>query len=367
VKNMQQHALPPITLLSKTDAVDWGEGLASVGTYSAQNNTWHIGALEPNASATWQGTIRIAPTLREDVLHWHLDSLLHATTETAILEYTPTFDFSIGHPHVQIIGTWSEAFAILGDQTLLTLSVKNTGNIALARPSIVYAGKTFFLDTPTLVPNQTMPITIPISVQTTHITDGQNGPILIPDLHFSASISDVDEYVYTALLDVSPLPIGTTLSLSQRSRYYTAEGDQLGRGPLPPQVGKETKYWIFTQIQNTVGGLEDVSFSTKLAPGVTWTGKSSVSKGNDISFQSTAQTATWRAVSIEPNESVGIYFEIAVTPGQEDLGTIPQLLTSSLLTAHDPYVDNTLTQSRGAVYADLSSDAVGKQKGVVVQ
>ena len=54
-------------------------------------------------------------------------------------------------------------------------------------------------------------------------------------------------------------PLSTDLSLRTEVRYFTPEGDQLGRGPLPPTVGETTKYWVFVQVYNTTNPVRDAA------------------------------------------------------------------------------------------------------------
>ena len=70
---------------------------------------------------------------------------------------------------------------------------------------------------------------------------------------------------------------------------------------------------------------------------------------------------------MNPYETVGIYFEIAVTPSASHIGTIPLLTSEATVSASDPYVDDTLSASVGAINASLNGDQIGKTKGVVVQ
>ncbi len=366
VTNAQNHVLPPVNILSKSDLVEWTKGSTTAGVFSYNDGSLSIDALKPNESALLTGNIRISPDEYDQIVYWPFETSL-TLNGRSLSEQITTFPIQISRPDVQITSSWSEPFVTLGDQAMLTLNLKNSGNVILEKPFVSYSGKIFYPEVASLAPNKTIPLTIPISVTIPNVEEGQDGPVFIPNVNFSATIPDVPGYSFAKNVIADPLLVGTTLFITQNSRYYTAEGDQLGRGPLPPQVGKETKYWIFTQIQNTVGSVQDITFFTTLAPGVAWTGKSSVSKGSDISFNAQTSTATWQTRSIAPYETVGIYFEVAIVPGTKSVGSIPKLITKSSVSAFNPYVNNSISTYSGAVDASLDSAAIGQQKGIVVE
>lgn len=367
ITNKQNHSLPPIQITPDMGYAYLKNGLPTVGIFTPESGTWKIESLSPNSSAKLEGYIHVPTNTKDDTLPWRLASSIELNN-TNILEYTKIFDLPIAQPDVRTTDTWSKSFVQFGDKITLTVNAKNTGNVSLENPYIVYMGKTYLFNTSNLAKDETISLALPLSAEADGIKNLQNGePIFIPKIDFYASIPGVTGYTYTSPIDITPLPIGTTISLNQSSRYYTTEGDQLGRGPLPPQVGKETKYWIFTQIQNTVGELTDVKFSTTLAPEAIWTGKSSVSKGNNLIYIPDKKTLTWSSNSLQPYESVGIYFEIAITPTEKDRKTIPQLITKSSVSGEDLYVKKTISADFGAMRASLSEDAIGKEKGVIVQ
>ena len=54
---------------------------------------------------------------------------------------------------------------------------------------------------------------------------------------------------YSKTVSTRPLRDRHGANLTPSIRYFSPEGDQLGRGPLPPRVGKVTKYWATMQIK----------------------------------------------------------------------------------------------------------------------
>lgn len=332
---------------------------------SETNDSWDFGSLEESEKRILPGTILLSPSARGNTIDLQIASEMVQNNDR-ITEYVHTELLSIARPDVLITTSWAETYSTIGSNALLTLSITNTGNVPLENAAVTYAGKSVALSD-SLAPNETIPLTMSLGLAQSAIEDGADGAVFAPVLTFSSAIAGIENYEYTKSITAVPLLVGTTASLSQSARYYTAEGDQLGRGPLPPQVGKETKYWIFSQINNTVGTLQDAVFSATLAPGVIWTGKSSVTRGTDIAYDTATGVATWRSRIVNPYETVGIYFEVAVEPSPSMQGTVPQLITGTSFSATDPYVDADVFASFGSIDASLLGDTIGQAKGTAVQ
>ena len=367
VTNDQEYIFPEVDLDIQEEHgyATWVTATSTIGQVAIEEGKWHIPHLDPHTTATLSGTIQLSPPSGLNTFSWAFVPLIHLPRLT-VPENQQPFVFPLATPHVRLSSSWDSTHTILGEHPLLTLSVENTGNAPLEHPHISVLDKTISLDK-TLSPVETVPVTIQTYVTQESTFVSQEGPLFAPRISFSANLPNLPNYTYSTTAETTPLRVGSTISLSQTARYYTKEGDQLGRGPLPPQVEKETKYWVFTQIKNTVGYLEAISFTTTLAPNAVWTGKSSVSKGGDITYNSATRTASWSARSMKPYETVGIYFEVSIIPTTADLGHIPILTTKATLSARDPYVDDLLSTSFGSVTASLVGDPIGQAKGVQVR
>jgi hypothetical protein len=163
-------------------------------------------------------------------------------------------------------------------------------------------------------------------------------------------------------------PLTTPVVLRSFGRYASEQGDQLGRGPLPPLVGEETKYWIFWNISGTTNPLSNVTLTGHLPSGVTFTGRQTVSLGDPVSASS--GTITWNAASVSPTfgptaKIVGIAFEVAIVPTDAQVGTAPTLLSDVQLTATDARTGAVITSSGAAVTTNLPNDVMAAGLGVV--
>jgi hypothetical protein len=159
--------------------------------------------------------------------------------------------------------------------------------------------------------------------------------------------------------DVIRLPLATQISWAVKPVYYTPDGDQLGRGPLPPEVGETTKYWIFVEIQNGINAISKNNFSAILADGVTFTGKESVTLGTQMRYDESAKTVNWSYNLAPANGRIGLYFEVAVTPNASQIGQKLQLIKSVSFTAEDDVVGKQLSLANGALSNELLDEDQG--------
>ncbi len=162
------------------------------------------------------------------------------------------------------------------------------------------------------------------------------------------------------------LPIPTELKLSAQTRYFTPEGDQVGRGVLPPRVGETTKYWIFVQVLNTTNEIKNARFSATLSPGVEFTGKQSVSIGPKITLDEIAQAATWGHTAIPANSITGLYFEVAVTPAATLVDHDIALIKNISFTATDKFTEKNFSLSAPNLNNQLPEDDLGYEAGYLV-
>lgn len=164
--------------------------------------------------------------------------------------------------------------------------------------------------------------------------------------------------------------LSTFLKLHGEARYFTEEGDQLGRGPLPPKVGQLTKYWInlfVTSLPNTV---KDINISGNLPSGVTWTNHTNVSVGEPIHYDAVTHSFSWKTDYIEATPGnqcpcTGISFEVSVTPTPDNIGQILNLVKDLKITATDIYTNESLEKTTTDITTDLFNDSYAQGKAKV--
>ncbi len=164
------------------------------------------------------------------------------------------------------------------------------------------------------------------------------------------------------------IPLATEVDFSNiETRYYTSEGDQLGRGPLPPQVGKTTKYWIFVKILNTTNAINDAVFGTSLPEGIEFTGKQSASIGPQLDYNSASRVISWKYNTLPANSQTGLYFEVAVTPTASQIGQNFLLTNSLQFSATDDYTNKKFDFSHPALNNVLNLNDSGHGLGSKVR
>ncbi|MCX6780205.1 MAG: hypothetical protein NT034_03430, partial [Candidatus Magasanikbacteria bacterium] len=161
------------------------------------------------------------------------------------------------------------------------------------------------------------------------------------------------------------IPVATELSLSPSVRYYSDDGDQLGRGPLPPTIGQTTKYWIFVQVNNTTNPIKDASLNVTLNYNASFTGKQSVTIGPALIHNN--GNVSWSYRELPAHSQAGWYFEVAVTPTTEQIGQNINLVNSIKFTATDKTTGKNFTLQRSGLNNILVPADIGNQKGSLVQ
>lgn len=165
-------------------------------------------------------------------------------------------------------------------------------------------------------------------------------------------------------------PITTPVVFESFGRYATASGDQLGRGPLPPRVDIETKYWVFWHVDGTINELTHVVIEGTLGEGVAFTGRQSSSQDRGVEYDATTNAIRWTMDSIQPNLSptskiVGVAFELGLTPDLSMVGASPILLFDIRLTGTDARTGAFVTRNGSTVTTHLLGDLMADGKAEV--
>ncbi len=165
-------------------------------------------------------------------------------------------------------------------------------------------------------------------------------------------------------------PITTPVVMESFGRYATQSGDQLGRGPLPPRVGIETKYWVFWHIDGTINTLKDVSIEGILGSGVRFTGRQTSSQNGGVTWDEEQGAISWSAPSVAPTLSpmskiVGVAFEVGLTPTSEMAGSTPTLIDQIRVTGTDERTGAFVSTAGSSVSTILPQDAMAAGKSIV--
>lgn len=170
---------------------------------------------------------------------------------------------------------------------------------------------------------------------------------------------------FSASSETDNIPLSTEITLSAEARYYSNEGDQLGRGPLPPQIGETSKYWIFVRLNNGTNAVRNATFSATLPTGVSFTGKQSVTIGPAISND--GNNLTWNYRELPANTQTGLYFEVAVSPSPEQINKNVDLVKNLKFTATDKTTGKQFDLNKTLINNILPKSDIGSTKGSLVQ
>ncbi|MBU1130834.1 hypothetical protein KJ840_01760 [Patescibacteria group bacterium] len=156
------------------------------------------------------------------------------------------------------------------------------------------------------------------------------------------------------------IKLSSDLKFTIQGKYYTADGDQLGVGPLPPEVGQTTSYWLFWKLANGFNDLNNLIVSAALPSQVIFTGKTSVTSGQGISYNPAAGIITWELAELSAKETAQAGFEIELTPILAQIDTSPPLLINNSLRATDNFTNQEIKITAPSLttnLADFSADS----------
>ena len=328
-----------------------------------------------------EGTILFRGMTSENTDHIRIDmdSFFQFGSERLHQE-TITQDIALVQPQLQLNQSVDASTVRPGGTMKLHIRAENTGDTPLRNLRFTIISDSPFVKTPT--PTISLPtlagkevtemdIDVPLrsSIQTSETKTYEN---------LSVSTTIVGTYLQgegdgqEISSQSAPLsyPLTTSVILQSFGRFYSEQGDQIGRGPLPPIWGEQTKYWILWRISGTFNPLKDVKIVGTLPQGVTFTGAQTVSKNGALDYDPVANTLTWTTATLDPTfgpqtNIVGIAFEVAITPTEDQLGKSPSLLSKVILTAIDAKTNAFVSASGTPVTTHLTHDKLAEPFGQV--
>jgi hypothetical protein len=164
--------------------------------------------------------------------------------------------------------------------------------------------------------------------------------------------------------------IAGAAKLRAAARFFTNEGDQIGRGPLPPKVGSATRYWIFASLETGATELQAGYVSFKLPNGVAWTGRATSTVGDQPVLE--GDRLIWHIGTTAAHagilfEAPSVSFEVALTPSAAQVGTSPLLVSQLTYVGTDAWTGVTLTSEPPALTTQLPGDSGINGRTVVRQ
>lgn len=194
---------------------------------------------------------------------------------------------------------------------------------------------------------------------------GLENPALEIKPTFTGELKSVTGQRFEVTGEKTSIPLATELNLNSSVRYYSDDGDQLGRGPLPPVVGQTTKYWVFVQLNNTTNPIKEASLDISLNSNANFTGKQSVTIGPSLNHSK--GIVSWKYREVPAHSQTGWYFEVAVTPTPQQLGQNIDLVKTINFSAVDKTTGKTFSLQKSSLNNILLPADLGSQKGNLVK
>lgn len=175
---------------------------------------------------------------------------------------------------------------------------------------------------------------------------------------------------------ISPaVKLSSNTLIKSRAYYYSAQGDQLGLGPIPPMVDMATNYWIFWEVNNLGNALDNFTIAGDLPEDVIWTDNTNV-LGGKLMHGQVGGRVIWQAGNIvaDPADYKGeqqhIYkagFEVGIIPSSADLGKVITLLKNAKYSARDSFTGEEISGWLKDLDTNIENDRLGAGKGLVVE
>jgi len=162
------------------------------------------------------------------------------------------------------------------------------------------------------------------------------------------------------------LKIDSNLNVSSQGYYYGPQGDQLGIGPIPPQVDIPTTYWIIWEANNLGNDVANFEVKADLPSNVVWLEQQSLVAG-EISYSPVTRRIVWKLASLPQNGgNFRASFAVSIVPREEDIGKTPNLLTNISFSGEDQYSQAHILKNLANITTNIEKDSRAGGKGAVV-
>lgn len=261
-----------------------------------------------------------------------------------------TVTLRLAHQEDEPLEEVSAAMQIRGDLLDLTDLIANNGNIENGTITFPKTGKF------TLQSGQTHEFEIHLGA----VKTASNAALPITEIQ--AEITYNGSVVRTAPVK---LIIASNMSIAAEARYFGADGNPVGSGPLPPRVGEETRFNLRFRLQNSFHDLSNIAVISKLPENVAWADKTNTQTGK-LSYNPDNREIRWEIERLPITQTeASAQFEVSVTPNAENQSNLLLLLGVTRAQALDTISQINFSSDAPSVSSSLETDPLGKGKGVV--
>lgn len=150
----------------------------------------------------------------------------------------------------------------------------------------------------------------------------------------------------------------TSLKASLNTLYYTAEGEQLGVGPWPPQVNATTTLFVKLELNTNLRQANNIKALINLGDRVKYKQKFAVNQGLPLSYDFEKKQLNWHIENLNPESSARASIELELTPNEQTINQKIILVKSVFVSGQDSFTGENISASQG----QLSTPAVKENK-----
>ncbi|MFH1046895.1 MAG: hypothetical protein V1738_01210 [Patescibacteria group bacterium] len=355
----------------------------------SRNGDWSIGNLEPGAhgSIAVHGILRdgATPSFSVSGTIEAVDGMQRVVSATHLNTDAISTGFELTHNVSGLSSLWP------GQTTEVTIKYANTGERTLKNLTVTLnAEGAYLLDEANfplvwtaaddsalteIAPGEFGTLTAPVRLAPVKTQDELNGAenqTVRINATAEYELADSMTRIFHAESEVSDLPVSTMINVDAAALYFTQAGDQLGIGPIPPQVEKTTRYWLVLSIKNGPNALRKARLTATLLPAAEWSDEISVAAGRPLAFIASDRKIIWNIGDIpafagEHLSSATANFEIEVRPDHNDVGQVLDLLDHIYIEGEDVFTGTKVTASAATVTTAVRFGTPEAMSGVVVE
>jgi hypothetical protein len=188
-------------------------------------------------------------------------------------------------------------------------------------------------------------------------------PVTNPQVSIAASISGrrTQESGVPQNLDTAAtrqIKVSSALSLTPRVLRFT--GPFTNTGPIPPRAENRTTYTVMLSVDSTANSASGAMVTAKLPSHVEWLDAVSPSS-EDVRYDADTGVVTWNVGSVSAYSAVSgrtrqAFFQVALEPGVNLVGSEPALVDNIELTAIDDFTGEEFETRQQRLTTDFDSE-----------
>ncbi|MBI2618326.1 hypothetical protein HYW58_02660 [Candidatus Kaiserbacteria bacterium] len=153
--------------------------------------------------------------------------------------------------------------------------------------------------------------------------------------------------------------IASDLRLTPRILHNS--GPLQNTGTVPPQVEKETTYTVVWTATNSANHISSARVTAVLPSYVRWMGSISPQNGS-VSFNETSRQVAWNIGELSQSSGSNVTlkevaFQLGFTPSLSQVGEIPTLMHTQVITGYDQFVERQITRDVANITTLIQSES----------